>query len=123
ARPKGTGVKWEFQAGGGTLEQAKPDDDTEWVWSPPDPPVATAIRFYLADYPDVAQVLEIQGPGEQPAPRGDGTPPGPDIDLGDEGDSEPLPTDESPEATAEAGLTETGVQPDEDVPFEDGQDE
>jgi hypothetical protein len=123
ARPKGTGVKWEFQTGGGALERAKPDDDTEWVWSAPDPPVATAIRFYLADYPDVAQVLEIQAPEDEPKALGGGPSPEPGPDLGDEGDAEPLPTDESPEASAEAGLTEAGVQPDEDVPFEDGEDE
>ena len=37
----------------------------------------------------------------------------------DEEDGEQLEPDESPEATAEAGLTEAGVEPDEDVEFQD----
>jgi LysM repeat protein len=42
-------------------------------------------------------------------------------ELEEEEEEEELEPDESDEATAEAGLTETGVQPDEDVEFEDGQ--
>ena len=44
-----------------------------------------------------------------------------DLDVMEEEEDKDLEPDESPEATAEAGLTEGGVEvePDEDVEFED----
>lgn len=49
-----------------------------------------------------------------------------EVDLNleeEEEEEEELPPDESPDATTEAGLTEAGIEPDEDVEFEDGEGE
>lgn len=119
--PKGAAVKGEVLRGEGEgplgegdplqVKQVKPDDYTEWEWTAPDPMVRTVIMFSLAAYPDVAQKLEISPREEEP--------PGLGVDLAEDEEGEQLEPDESPEKTAEAGLTEAGVQPDEDVEFED----
>lgn len=125
-KPKGAAVQGEALQGGPDPRKVKPDDSTKWEWTAPEPPEPTVILFSLVEYPDVVQRLEISPeegiPEEEISGVGALEEEDEDLDLEEE-EEEKLPPDESPDATTEAGMTETGVEPDEDVEFEVGEGE